>query len=108
VFVAVVLAGVGVLVAQVIPTLIEYQAIVKAIERSKDDRARSAIRIAFDRRPQAIDDIKSVLAKDLEIKKVGDKQVVSAAYEQGNPHVRARPTWCSSTPTRAVARHETA
>ena len=38
--------------------------------------------------PPAIDDIKSVSGKDLEVTKDGDKVVVSFAYDTRNPHVR--------------------
>jgi hypothetical protein len=81
VFVMVVLAGVGVLVAQAIPTMLEYQAVVKAIERSKDEPNPQAVRIAFEK-ASAVDDIKSVLPKDLEIVKVNDKQVVKVAWNK--------------------------
>jgi sensor histidine kinase regulating citrate/malate metabolism len=84
VFVAVVLACVGVVVAQVIPTLIEYQAIDKAANKAKEGTTVPEVRAIFDR-AQAIDDFKSVSGKDLDIKKVGDKVVVSYAYEREIP-----------------------
>ncbi|MBU1362023.1 MAG: DUF4845 domain-containing protein [Gammaproteobacteria bacterium] len=80
-FVAVVLACVGVVVAQVIPTLIEYQAINKAANKAAEGSTVPEIRSIFDR-AQAIDDFQSVSGKDLDIKKVGDKVVVSYAYER--------------------------
>ncbi|PIF77257.1 uncharacterized protein DUF4845 [Variovorax sp. 54] len=83
-FVAVVLACAGVVVAQVIPTLIEWQAIDKAANKAKEGATVPEIRAIFDR-AQAIDDFKSVSGKDLEIKKVGDKVVVSYAYEREIP-----------------------
>jgi hypothetical protein len=79
VFVAVVLACVGVVIAQVIPTLIEWQAIDKAANKAKEGTTVPEVRAIFDR-AQAIDDFKSVSGKDLDIKKVGDKVVVSYAY----------------------------
>ncbi|MGJ7562797.1 DUF4845 domain-containing protein [Variovorax sp. GB1R11] len=84
VFVAVVLACVGVVVAQVIPTLIEWQAIDKAANKAKEGTTVPEVRAIFDR-AQAIDDFKSVSGKDLDIKKVGDKVVVSYAYEREIP-----------------------
>ncbi len=84
VFVAVVLACVGVVVAQVIPTLIEYQAIQKAANKAKEGTTVPEVRAIFDR-AQAIDDFKSISGKDLEIRKEGEKVVVSYAYEREIP-----------------------
>jgi hypothetical protein len=80
-FVAIVLACVGVVVAQVIPTLIEYQAITKAANKAKEGTTVPEVRAIFDR-AQAIDDFQSVSGKDLDVKKVGDKVVVSFAYQR--------------------------
>ncbi|RZL88587.1 MAG: DUF4845 domain-containing protein [Variovorax sp.] len=80
-FVAIVVACVGVVVAQVIPTLIEYQAIDKAANKAKEGNTVPEVRAIFDR-AQAIDDFQSVSGKDLEIRKDGDKVVVSYAYER--------------------------
>ena len=80
-FVAVVLACVGVVVAQVIPTLIEYQAILKAANKAKEGTTVPEVRAIFDR-AQAIDDFKSVVGKDLEVRKDGDKVVVSFSYDR--------------------------
>lgn len=80
-FVAVVLACVGVVVAQVIPTLIEYQAINKAAAKAAEGSTVPEVRAIFDR-AQAIDDFKSVSGKDLDVQKVGDKVVVSYAYDR--------------------------
>jgi hypothetical protein len=84
VFVAVVLACVGVVVAQVVPTLIEYQAINKAANKAKEGTTVPEVRAIFDR-AQAIDDFKSVSGKDLDIRKEGDRVVVSYAYEREIP-----------------------
>lgn len=81
IFVIAVLAAVGVLVAQAIPTMIEYQAIVKAIEKSKSGGNPAEVRLVFDKAAQ-IDDIKSITAKDLEITKMGDRNVVKVAYNK--------------------------
>lgn len=80
-FVAIVVACVGVVVAQVIPTLIEYQAILKAANKAKDGATVPEVRAIFDR-AQAIDDFQSVSGKDLDVKKVGDNVVVSFAYQR--------------------------
>ena len=80
-FVAVVIGCVGVVVAQVIPTLIEYQAILKAANKAKEGTTVPEVRAIFDR-AQAIDDFQSVTGKDLGVQKVGDKVVVSFAYDR--------------------------
>ncbi len=79
-FVAVVLACVGVVAAQVIPTLIEYQAIDKAANKATEGTTVPEVRAIFDR-SQAIDDFK-LSGKDLDVQKVGDKVVVSFSYER--------------------------
>ncbi len=84
VFVAAVLGCLGVVIAQVIPTLIEYQAIDKAANKAKVGTTVPEVRAIFNR-AQAIDDFKSVTGKDLEIKKVGEKVVVSYSYERELP-----------------------
>jgi hypothetical protein len=81
VFVAVVLASVGVVVAQVIPTAIEYQAILKAAQKASDGNTVAEVRSIFDK-ATAIDAISSVTAKDLEVTKENDKVVVSFAYSR--------------------------
>ncbi len=81
IFVIAVLAAVGVLVAQAIPRMIEYQAVVKAIERSKDGSSPQDVRTTFDKAAQ-IDDIKSISGKDLEIVREGDKNLVKFAYNK--------------------------
>lgn len=80
-FVAIVVACVGVVAAQVVPTLIEYQAIDKAANKAKEGTTVPEVRAIFDR-AQAIDDFKSISGKDLEVQKVGDKVVVSYAYDK--------------------------
>jgi len=81
VFVMVVLAALGVVVAQVVPTAIEYQAIVKAVNRAKENNTPADIRNAFNRSAD-IDDFKSIGAKDLVITREGDRNVVSFAYNK--------------------------
>jgi len=80
-FVAIVVACLGVVAAQVIPTLIEYQAILKAANKATEGSTVPEVRAIFDR-AQAIDDFTSVNGKDLDVQKVGDKVVVSFAYQR--------------------------
>ena len=81
VFVAVVLGCLGVVIAQVIPTLIEYQAIYKAANKAKEGATVPEVRAIFDR-AQAIDDFQSISGKDLDVRKDGDKVVVSFGYDR--------------------------
>lgn len=78
-FVGAVIAFAGILAAQVVPTLIEFQAITKAASKAALGTTVPEIRSIFDR-AGAIDDIHSISGKDLEVTKEGDKTVVSFAY----------------------------
>ena len=81
VIVMAVLAGVGVLAAQAVPSLVEYQACIKAVERAKDGSNPVEIRTAFQRSAD-VDDIRSITAKDLVISKEGDRNVVKFAFDK--------------------------
>ena len=71
----------GVIVAQIIPTLIELQAITKAVNKARDGSTVAEVRNIFDKAAE-IDDIKSISSKDLDVSKVGDKVVINFAYER--------------------------
>ena len=81
IFVIAVLAFVGLIGAQAAPTFMEYQTILKAANKVKDGASIPEIRANFDKAAQ-VDDFKSISGKDLEIKKVGDKTVISFAYNK--------------------------
>lgn len=83
-FVGGVLAFMGVMVAQVVPTLIEFQAITKAASKAKEGNSVAEVRDIFDKAAQ-IDDIKSITGKDLVVTKAGDKTVVAFAYNKEIP-----------------------
>jgi hypothetical protein len=90
-FIGGLLAVSGVIAAQVVPTLIELQAIHKAAKKAASEGGTVAdVRMIFDKASQ-IDDIKSVQGKDLDVTKVGDKVVVSFAYQR-EIHL-AGPAW---------------
>jgi Tfp pilus assembly major pilin PilA len=76
-----ILAFAGVIFAQVVPTLIEYQAITKATNKAKEGSTVAEVRAIFER-AAAIDDIKSITGKDLEVGKDGDKTYVAFAYNK--------------------------
>jgi hypothetical protein len=80
-FVVGVLAFAGVIAAQVLPTLIEFQAITKAASKATAGNSVAEVRAIFER-ASAIDDIKSISGKDLEVTKEGDKTVVAFAYDK--------------------------
>ncbi len=81
-FVGGVLAASGVVLAQVAPTAIEYQAVLKAAKKAAlDGDTVPMVRASFDRAVQ-IDNITSISGKDLDITKEGDKVVVRFAYER--------------------------
>ena len=80
-FVVGVIACLGVLAAQVFPTLVEYQAILKAAQKSSAGGTVAEVRQIFER-ASAIDDFTSVTAKDLDVTKNGDKVVVKFAYDK--------------------------
>jgi hypothetical protein len=75
------IACAGVLAAQVFPTVVEYQAILKATQKAAAGGSVPEIRQIFER-SQAIDDFNAVRGKDLIVTKNGDKVVVSFAYNK--------------------------
>ncbi len=80
-FVVGVLAFVGVIGAQAVPSAIEFQAITKAATKAKEGGTVAEVRSIFDKAAQ-IDDIKTITGKDLEVTKEGDKTVVAFAYSK--------------------------
>lgn len=78
------LACLGVLVAQAIPTLLEYQAALKAANKASAGSTVPEVRRIFDN-AAAIDNISSISGKDLAVEKQGDKVVVSFAYNREIP-----------------------
>jgi len=76
-----VLACVGVLGAQAFPTVLEYQAALKAVQKASAGNTVLEVKTIFDKAAQ-IDDIKSIEGKDLMVTKEGDKVVVSFAYNK--------------------------
>lgn len=90
IFVGGVLAVTGVVAAQVFPTLLEFQAVNKAVNKAREGNSVAEIRSLFDK-AAAIDDIKSITGRDIEITKEGDKIVVSFSYSR-EIHL-AGPAW---------------
>lgn len=75
------LAMAGVVAAQVFPTLLEYQAISKAVDQAKRGETVAEARAIFDKQA-SVDDIKSISGKDVVVTKEGDKVVVSFEYQR--------------------------
>ena len=75
------LAVTGVIGAQVVPTVIEYQSVTKAIQKASLGSTVAEVRSTFDK-AAAIDNISSVSGKDLDVTKEGDKVVISFAYQR--------------------------
>jgi len=81
-FVGAVLACTGIVAAQVVPTLIEFQSITKAASRAAaESKTVAEVKSSFDR-AAAVDDIKSISGKDLVVTKDGEKTVVDFAYNR--------------------------
>jgi len=80
-FVGGVLAATGVVLAQVIPTIIEYSAVDKAINKAKFGNTVLEVRDIFDK-AASVDEIKSIRGQDLDVAKDGDKVVVKFAYQR--------------------------
>jgi hypothetical protein len=81
IFILAVLAGVGAIALKALPSFLEYQAALKAINRVKGEQTVAAIRNGFNRATE-IDNITSITGKDLTIVKEGDETVVSFAYQK--------------------------
>ncbi len=75
---------------QLVPTLIEYQAVTQAARRAAEGSTVAEVRSRFDK-AVAIDDIRSIQSKDLEISRESDRIVVEFAYER-EIHL-AGPAW---------------
>ncbi|HET8745365.1 MAG TPA: DUF4845 domain-containing protein [Ramlibacter sp.] len=81
IFFLAVIGAVGAVGMRAFPSILEYQAALKAINRAKDEGTVAGVRAAFDRAAQ-VDNITSISGKDLEVTKDGDKVVVSFAYDK--------------------------
>jgi hypothetical protein len=80
-FVVGVLACVGIIAAEAFPTVVEYQAALKAAQKASSGSTVAEVRQIFDKAAD-IDNISSISGKDLDISKDGDKVVVKFAYNK--------------------------
>ncbi len=83
-----ILAGIGLLAMQVIPTYIEYRAIQGAIERAKKDGGDSVkdIQDSFNKSAE-VGYITAIQGRDLQIVREGGEFEISFAYEKKIPLV---------------------
>ena len=81
IFILAVLGGVGAIAMKALPSFLEYQSILKAVDRAKSGTTVQEVRSSFDRAAQ-VDNITTLTGKDLEITKTGDQVVVSFAYDK--------------------------
>lgn len=75
------LAGLGLLGAQAFPTFLEYQAVLKAVNKAAAGNTVPEVKAIFEKAAQ-IDNITSIGGKDLVVTKNNDKVVVSFAYDK--------------------------
>jgi sensor histidine kinase regulating citrate/malate metabolism len=76
-----VVACLGILGAQAFPTVLEYQAALKAVQKASSGSTVPEVRQIFDK-AASIDDIKSITGRDLEISRNGDQMLVKFAYNR--------------------------
>ncbi|MES3009586.1 MAG: DUF4845 domain-containing protein [Pseudomonadota bacterium] len=79
-----ILACIGVLVAQAFPTVLEYQAALKAANKASAGNTVPEVRRIFDN-AATIDDIRAITGNDLVVTKENDKVIVSFAYNREIP-----------------------
>jgi hypothetical protein len=70
-----------VLLARLVPTLIEYQAVQKAVNRAATGTTVAEIRALFNK-AASIDDISALSGNDLQISKENNQVVVAFKYER--------------------------
>jgi hypothetical protein len=81
IFFLAVIGVVGAIGIQAFPSVVEYQASLKAINKAKDEATIGGVRAAFDRAAD-INMITSLTGKDLTVTKEGDGFAVSFAYNK--------------------------
>ena len=85
IFIGLIVVGLLTIGFKVVPAVIEYVAIERAIQKIKNEgRTVPEIQAAFGRHA-TIDDITSISEKDLDITKEGDQIVISYAYQKKIP-----------------------
>lgn len=80
-FVGGILAVIGVIAAQVVPTAIEFQAVQKAAQNASEGTTVAEVRLRFDKSAN-VDNVTSIQGKDIVLTKAGDRYRVSYAYQR--------------------------
>ena len=80
-FNAAVFGVLGVIAAQFVPTYLEYHAVTRAAEAARAGQTPLEARDLFEK-AAAINDIKSITGKDIEVTKEGEKVVIGFAYQR--------------------------
>jgi Domain of unknown function (DUF4845) len=85
ILVGLIVVGLVALGFRVVPSVVEYIAIERAVQKIKNEGSTvREIQAAFDRHA-TIDDITSISSRDLDITKEGDRIVISYAYAKKVP-----------------------
>ena len=85
IFVGLIVVALLALGFKIVPAVIEYIAIERAVQKIKNESGTVRdIQAAFERH-RTIDDITSISSQDLDITKEGDKVVISYAYQKKIP-----------------------
>ena len=85
IFIGLIVVALLILGSKVVPAVVEYIAIERAVQKIKNEASTVRdIQAAFERH-RTIDDITSITSKDLDITKEGDKIVISYAYQKKIP-----------------------
>ncbi len=85
IFVGLIVVALLALGFRIVPAVIEYIAIERAVQKIKNEGTTvREIQSAFERHA-TIDDIKSISGRDLDITKEGDNVVIGFAYEKEVP-----------------------
>ena len=85
IFVGLIVVFLLILGSKVVPAVVEYIAIERAVQKIKNEGSTVRdIQSAFERH-RTIDDITSITAQDLDITKEGDRIVISYAYAKKIP-----------------------
>lgn len=83
-FVSIILVLGGILMVQVLPTLLEFQAVRKAANSASAGGTPGEVRTIFDKAAQ-INDIRSIAGKDLVVTRENDRTIVAYAYNREIP-----------------------
>lgn len=85
IFVGLIVVALLALGFRIVPAVVEYIAIERAVQKIKNEASTvREIQAAFDRHA-TIDDITAITSRDLDITKEGDRIVISYAYQKKIP-----------------------